>query len=305
VSPPLRIATRSSPLALYQAESVARRLRPAGREVRLLPVETAGDRRSGVPIREIGGQGIFVKEVSAAVLSGRAEIAVHSAKDLEAGAYDPRLVLGAFPERADPRDALVGRGLVELAPGAVIATSSARRRAELAHLRPDLRFVEVRGNIATRLAQVPLGGALVVAYAALERLGRAREASEVLSTEVMVPQVGQGAIAVECRADDEETAALLQGIDDSGVRDAVEAERAFLAAIGGGCDLPVAGHALDSGGGELALTGLLASFDGTVCLREEVRGPAGSPLGQELARRLLEERGGAALLATAPRAAGR
>ena len=211
-------------------------------EVELIVVETTGDSRQDIPISDLGGQGMFVKEVQAAVLARRADIAVHSAKDLPS-VTAPGLTLGAVPIRADPRDALVGSTLAGLQPGALVATGSARRRAQLAWLRPDLTFAGLRGNMATRLDRVPGGGAIVVAVAALQRLGWSARADEVLDVSVMLPQVGQGAIGVECRSDDDQTIAVLAAIDDPEARLAVEAERAFLARLGGGCTLPVGAYA--------------------------------------------------------------
>src|SRR5437764_4266605 len=198
----LRAATRGSALARWQTDHVAALL---GEDVDVVVVETTGDRRTDVAIHQMGGQGVFVKEVQAAVLDGRADLAVHSAKDLPSAAT-PGLVIGAVPERDDPCDALVGSSFAALAPGARIATGSVRRRAQLASVRPDLTFVGLRGNIGTRLDRVGTGGidAVVVAYAALRRLGLAGRADDVLPIRVMLPQVAQGALAVECRADDEE-----------------------------------------------------------------------------------------------------
>lgn len=292
----LRIATRGSALARWQAEEVKRLISAAaGLDVELVVVETSGDRRRDVPVWEIGGQGLFVKEVQAAVLDGFADLAVHSAKDLPSETA-PGLVLAAVPERADPRDALVGSTLAALAPGALVATGSVRRRAQLAWVRPDLTFTGLRGNIATRLERVPPGGAVVVAAAALDRLGLGERAAEVLEPSVMVPQVGQGAIGVECRADDDRTRAILASIDDPSARTEVEAERAFLARLGGGCDLPVGAHARVGGDG-LDIEGLLATPDGRVVLRASRQGRRqdAPELGAELAGALLAA-GGADLM---------
>lgn len=298
----LRIATRASALARWQAEEVARRLREtSGRlDVELVPLEVTADRRLDVPIWEMGGQGVFVKEVQAALLEGRADLAVHSAKDLPS-TEAPGLVLAAFPLRGDPRDALVGRTLGEMRPGATIATGSVRRRAQLAAARPDLAFVGLRGNIATRLGKVPADGAVVVALAALERLGLARQAAEVLDPGLLLPQVAQGTLAVECRADDEQARLAAAAIDHPAVRLVTETERAFLARLGGGCDLPVAAYArLEPGpeGGTLVLDGLVASLDGRQLLRDRVSAPAGDgpAVGEALAAALLAA-GGDALLA--------
>jgi hydroxymethylbilane synthase len=235
----------------------------------------------------MGGQGVFVKEVQAAVLDGRADLAVHSAKDLPS-LTAPGLVLAAFPVREDPRDALVGATLDGLGPGALVATGSVRRRAQLAWVRPDLRFTGLRGNVPTRLTKVPPDGAVVVAVAALSRLGLRDRVSEVLDPSVMLPQVGQGAIAVECRAGDSPALSLVATIDDRSVRTAVESERSFLARLGGGCDLPVGAYARVASG-QISVSGLLASPDGRVLLRETVSGPVGSgaELGAALADTLM------------------
>jgi hydroxymethylbilane synthase len=298
----VRLATRGSPLARWQADHVASLLLAAqpGLEVELVVVTTTGDRRADVPVVEMGGQGVFVREVQAAVAAGRADAAVHSAKDLQP-VPTPGLRLAAVPPREDARDALVGRHLADLAPGSVVATGSQRRRAQLAWLRPDLAFEDLRGNIATRLAKVPPGGAVVVAVAALVRLGLLDDvASEVLTTDVMLPQVAQGALAVECRDDDGACAELLAQVEDPVSRRLVDAERAFLAAIGGSCDLPVAAHAtvLETSS-ELRLEGLLASPDGKVLVRRSATGPlpGPGPLGKEVAELVLEA-GGQALLSS-------
>ncbi len=284
----VRIATRGSALARWQSVAVAGRLGSldAALDCELLVVETTGDRRTDLPITEIGGQGVFVKEVQAAVLDGRAELAVHSAKDLPS-LPTPGLVVAAYPERADPRDALVGTDLRGLGTGATVATGSVRRRAQLAAARPDLRLVELRGNIATRLQRVPPGGAIVVAVAGVARLGLADRVSEILDPGVMLPQVGQGALAVECRSDDRGTAELLAAIDDQVVRAEVDAERAFLACLGGGCDLP-AGALARATAADLEIEALVA-FPGAAPRRAKRRGPVadGEALGRALAAELL------------------
>jgi hydroxymethylbilane synthase len=269
-----------------------------GLQVELLPVATAGDRAVEVPVWEMGGRGVFVGEVQAAVLAGRAEAAVHSAKDLQP-IEAPGLCLAATPERGDPRDALVGCCLSELRPGSVVATGSQRRRAQLAALQPGLVFESLRGNIATRLERVPAGGAAVVAAAALGRLGLSPQPMEVLGIDVMLPQVAQGAIAVECRADDDGTRALVLRLDDAATRAAVDAERAFLAFVGGGCDLPVAAHATLLAGGRLRLEALLAAPDGSAVVRRSAEAPAGDRLvlGREVGEAVLAG-GGDKLLAS-------
>jgi hydroxymethylbilane synthase len=261
-------------------------------------VDTAGDRRTDVPIWELGGQGVFVKEVQAAVLDGRADIAVHSAKDLPSLAAEG-LVIAAVPTRGDPRDALVGGTLAALPSGARIGTGSVRRRAQLAWLRPDLTFAGLRGNMETRLAKASGFDAIVVAAAALQRLGRSAEISEVLDPALVVPQVGQGALAIECRADDDATRALLAAIDHRPSRLAVEAERAFLREVGGSCDLPVGAYATVTGDGEslsIRLEGLIATGDGRIVLRQQDESDDPDALGRRVARHLLDEAGGANLL---------
>jgi len=268
-----------------------RRARP-DLEVAIEIVSTRGDRLAQVPLAQIGGQGVFVKEVQAAVLDGRADLAVHSAKDLPP-VTAPGLVLAAVPERQDPRDALVGRRLDQLGPGAVVATGSARRRAQLANLRPDLTFVELRGNMATRLDRATDGtvAAVVVALAALARLDWTARVAEVLSTVAMLPQVGQGALAVECRADDDELRHVLAVVDDPPAHRAVSAERALLGALGGSCSVPVAGLAVPTGSG-LRLAGMVATGDGRSVVRAALTGDRPEELGRRLAAHLLDDCGG-------------
>jgi hydroxymethylbilane synthase len=299
--PPLRLATRGSPLALWQARRVAHLLAASGTPSTLVIVETTGDRQLDVPLDQLGGQGVFVKEVQAAVVRGDADAAVHSAKDLPASAElsVPDLVLAAFPERADPRDALVGGNVDSLPTGSLVATGSARRRAQLANLRSDLHFTGLRGNLASRLARVGVDGvgAVVVAQAALDRLSWSPPdglAVAVLDPDVMIPQVGQGALAVECRVDDGPTRESLAAIHDARVGPPVGAERAFLAELGGGCTLPVGAHARWVGDGSdgLRLTGMMASADGVVVVRHAEDGTEPGALGAAVARYLLDEAGG-------------
>jgi hydroxymethylbilane synthase len=292
----LRIATRGSDLARWQAQHVSDllRTRQPDLSVELEVVRTEGDERRDVPIWELGGKGVFVKEVQAAVLDGRADLAVHSAKDLPAHTPDG-LVIGAVPPRGDARDALIGSTLDGLDTGAVVATGSARRRAQLAWLRPDLLFEGLRGNIPTRVARATEVGAVVVAAAALERLGLQGRADEVVEPSVLVPQVGQGALAVECRADADTTRQVLAAIEDPASRRCVDAERAFLAELGGDCDLPAGAYAT-ADGGDLRLDAFLASLDGQVMLRDQAAGSDVDGLGQGLARRLLDDCGGRSLV---------
>jgi hydroxymethylbilane synthase len=247
----VRIATRASLQARTQAEAVGRELERTAPGVRaeLVFVETTGDQRQDVPLHSIGGQGVFVKEVQRAVLDGRADLAVHSAKDLpaSAGLAAEGLVIGAFCARRSPADALVGARLADLAAGATVATGSVRRRAQLAEVRPDLQMVELRGNIQTRLAKIPPDGAIVMAVAALEILGLTEHIAEELDPTRFVPAIGQGCVAVEARAADVVAAELLAAIDHAPTRNAVTVERAFLAALGSGCSLPVGAWATPSG----------------------------------------------------------
>ncbi len=293
----LRLATRGSPLALWQAGLLA----GVGVATSLVVVETDGDRRTDIPLDQLGGQGIFVKEVQAAVVAGDADAAVHSAKDLPAdpALAVPGLTLAAIPERADSRDLLVGSRLDDLPPGATVATGSARRRVQLANLRPDLTFCGLRGNLATRLAVAGTAGvaAVVVAKAATDRLGWTPGDgldTEVLAPRLMLPQVGQGALAVECRADDPRTLAALSAIDDPRAGPLVAAERAFLAELGGGCTLPVGANACwdEAAAGRLVLAAMLARGDGAVVLRYQGHGGDPTVLGATAARTLLDDAGG-------------
>jgi hydroxymethylbilane synthase len=281
--PTLRLATRGSAQATAQSTAVAEALQRAhpGLDVQLVFVETLGDQRTDVPLHTIGGQGVFVKEVQRAVLEGQADIAVHSAKDLPSVVADG-LQLAAFCARRDPRDALVGATLASLPHGATVATGSVRRRALLHAIRPDLQFVELRGNIHTRLGKVPEGGALVMAVAALEILGLTERIAEPLAVDPFVPAPGQGCVAIECRAGDAGTAALVSAVDHLPSRVAVEAERAFLAELGTGCSLPVAAHATGA-----VLLGFLAD----PATGRHVRGEAPLADAAALARRLQADLG--------------
>lgn len=296
----LRIATRASALARWQAEHVAGLLQALDPdlEVDYVIAETHADRRLDLSIAQLGGKGAFVKEIQAALLDGRADIAVHSAKDLPTTAV-PDLVLAAVPERGDARDALVGSTLAELGPGAHIGTGSARRRVQLIEQRPDLEFSGLRGNMARRLEQLVDFDAIVVAAVALERLGFADRLTEVLETSTMTPQVAQGALAVECRRDDPDLFARLAAIEHAPSRRRIDAERAFLRELGGDCTLPAGAHATIGPDGTMTVTGLIASGDGSVVLRHRVTaGPGARDVaiaGADLARYLLDH-GGEALL---------
>jgi hydroxymethylbilane synthase len=293
------VATRGSALARWQADHVASLVRAVDRslDVELVIVDTAGDRRQDVEIWQMGGKGVFVKEVQAAVLAGRADIAVHSAKDLPSRPVDG-LVLAAVPARGEVRDALVGSTLAAIPVGGRVATGSTRRRAQLADRRPDLTFAGLRGNIPTRLERASEHDAVVVAAVALERLGRSDAVTELLPTDVMLPQVGQGALAVECREEDDELNDLFAGIEHGPSRRSVDAERAFLDELGGDCDLPAGALAHVDGNepAHLEIEGLLASLDGRIVLRHRERGTDPVAAGRAVATHLLERAGGREVL---------
>jgi hydroxymethylbilane synthase len=289
----LRVATRGSRLARWQAERVVDLL-GAGADVEYVIVDTVGDRSPEAELHRIGGQGVFVKEVQHALLEGRADIAVHSAKDLPASEADG-LILAAFPQRGDARDALVGRALNDIPTGGQVATGSVRRRAQLANARPDVVFAPLRGNIETRLRKGSDFDAIVMAAAALERLGLADRIAEVLEPSVMLPQVAQGALAVECRTNDRDVRDRLAAIDDPKTRAEVTCERAFLAALGGGCDLPV-GALAQADGATIAIDALLASLDGRIVLRAHGAGTDAEATGRAIASALLDQHGGRGVL---------
>jgi hydroxymethylbilane synthase len=290
----LRLGTRGSPLALWQANHVAELLRPlAGpRAVELVEIQTAGDQVRDAPLAEIGGEGLFTKEIQRDVLAGTVDVAVHSLKDLPTIAA-PGLVLAAVPPRGPVGDVLVARRVSrfdELAQGAVVATSSLRRRAQALHRRPDLRLVEIRGNVETRLrklAEQNLDG-LILARAGLERLGLAERITEVLDAAWMLPAVGQGALGLECRASDQATRTLLAGIDHEASRQAVLAERSLLRALGGGCQVPI-GALATIHDGQLQLRAAVLSPDGRQRIEEQTAGRASAAeaLGEQLAKALL------------------
>lgn len=281
----VRAATRGSALARWQTSHVGSLLEPHGVTVEPVIVSTGGDRDKTTPLSQIGGKGVFVKEVQAAVLDGRADIAVHSAKDLPA-ITPPGLLLAAIPERADARDALIGASLETLKPGARVGTGSARRRVQLLVARPDITCVELRGNIDTRLAKVGELDAIVMAAAALDRLGLAPEPIELLDAGLMVPQVGQGALAIECRSGDPEVQGALSSIEDSMTRRLVDAERAFLNELGGDCDLPAGAFATLDDEGQVTLRAILASADERTVERVILHGQDGRTLGYDAAVKL-------------------
>jgi hydroxymethylbilane synthase len=304
----VRIATRRSALAMWQAHHVSGLLtaREPGLEVQLLELMTRGDRILDVPLAEVGGKGLFVKEIEDALLRGDAQVAVHSMKDLPA-AEPPGLVIAAVPLREDPRDALVSHGkkLAELPRGARVGTASLRRSAQLQAIRPDLRIETIRGNVATRLRKIDEGfDAVVLAYAGLRRLGLTDKVAQVFSTEEMLPAVAQGALAIEARQDDAETLRRLAPLEDRLTRIQVEAERGFLRKLQGGCQVPIAGHA-EVRGDAVRLRGLVANLDGTVIIRGERTGAAAEAarVGEALAEELLA-RGAGEILSTIEKGPG-
>ena len=274
---------------MAQASLVAAMLqdRHEGVTFEIVVVETEGDRDLKTPLSVLGGRGVFAKQIQLAVLEGRADVAVHSAKDLPSITPEG-LVLAAIPERRDAADVLVGSTLAGLGPGATVATGSPRRRALLLEMRPDLNVVELRGNMAARLAKVGSNGidAIVAAAAALERLEIVPEVWERLEPEIFTPQVGQGAIALETR--EGVSAELVAGIGDSSVEQCVLAERAFQETLGSGCTIPAGAWATHSAG-MITLRGVLAHLDGHVVARDERQGQDPRLLGQLVANTVLEE----------------
>jgi hydroxymethylbilane synthase len=288
----LRVATRRSPLALVQAQLVQRRLLDHGMESDLVLVDTRGDKDALTDLSVLGGQGVFAVEIQRAVLAGDADVAVHSAKDLPSITPDG-LTLASVPERLDASDVLVGRSLAGLGPGATVATGSPRRRALLLERRPDLQVVPLRGNMATRLAKAGQDGvdAVVAARAALERLEQLDVVSECLDPTWFIPQVGQGALALEARSDDPTTRATLALINDAVALLCVTAERAFLEELGAGCSIPAGAFATVKGEA-LTLRGVMLEPDGTQSVRAELQGGDPHEIGSRLARHLRDDLGG-------------
>lgn len=275
----LRIGSRSSPLALIQANAVRDRLIATHRldpaSVEIVPIRTSGDRIVDRPLAEAGGKGLFTKEIEDALLAGTIDLAVHSAKDMPTILPDG-LVLAAFPPREDPRDAFVSDRATEigaLPDGAVLGTASVRRRAMALHHRPDLKIVDMRGNVETRLAKLAdgLADATILALAGLKRLGLADRAASIIDTSVMLPAVGQGAVTVEIRTGDTRIGDLVAAIDDPVTHRQLTAERAFLAVLDGSCRTPIGGHATVNGEA-LDFVGMIVAVDGSKAKRVERRG---------------------------------
>lgn len=298
----LRIATRQSPLALWQAEHVAALLKSAhpGLEVELVKMLTRGDKLLDAPLAKVGGKGLFVKELEQGIFEGNADLAVHSMKDVPAELPEG-LHLAAILTREDPRDAFVSlryRQFGELPPEARIGTSSLRRQSQIKLRLPACTTVNLRGNVETRLAKLESEGldAIILAAAGLKRLGLAHRITAYLPTETSLPAVGQGAIGIECRRDDAEINRLLQALHDPETAVRVTAERAFNHRLNGGCQVPIAGYA-ELQGDRLWLRGLVAMPDGSQVVRGEIEGPGrdGAALGIALADDLLA-RGAASIL---------
>lgn len=300
----IRLGTRASALALAQATTVADALRARGAEVEIVSMRTEGDRLLGARLADVGGKGLFVREIEEALLAGRVDVAVHSLKDLPAET-PPGLTLAAYPPREDPRDVLVtraGGGLDDLPPGATVGTSSLRRQALVLARRPDVIVEAIRGNVDTRLRKLETQGlhAVILAAAGLRRLGLTPRHAEPLAAGVIVPAVGQGILAIEAREDDAETRRLVAALDDAETRACALAERAFLARLGASCNTPMAGHATATGT-RLDMIAVVASEDGRRVLRAEAAGTArdAEALGRSLADSLLD-RGAAAVTALNP-----
>ena len=288
----LRIGSRGSALALWQAEHVKARLVERGHEVEIVVITTTGDRILDRRLESVGGKGAFLKEIEEALLAGEVNLAVHSLKDVPT-TLPPGLGLCAFLERADPRDALLsssGLGLAELPAASRIGTTSLRRRAQLRILRPDLVLEDLRGNVDTRIRRMREGrvDAIVLAMAGLLRLGRDAEVTEPLDPASMVPAPGQGAIALECRAADADVALAVASLHHSPTARAVSAERAFLAALGGGCNVPLGAHATPASDG-LHLRAFVARADGSRIVRSEARGRDPEAVGRSAADSALSQ----------------
>jgi hydroxymethylbilane synthase len=287
----LRIGTRGSLLAKWQAEFIRKHLFAAtGVEAETIIIKTSGDKMQQAAMTQIGGKGIFIKELEEALMEETIDLAVHSVKDIPTD-IPSRLMFPAVCRRDDVRDCLVGSTLANLRHGARVGTSSLRRQAQLRHIRPDLDCRDLRGNVDTRLRKVESGEyeAVMVSKAGLDRLGLGQRISEILSPEVSMPAVGQGAIAVECRLKDTEVGDLLAPLDDAETRTAIIAERALLGALHGGCQVPLGAWGRIERG-ELVLEACVCSVDGVQYVKQRATGPPdqAAQLGEQLARLLIE-----------------
>ena len=290
----LKIGTRGSKLALAQSEWVKKRIegRHPHAQVQLVRIKTTGDKILDSPLAKIGGKGLFVKEIEDALLNGRVDLAVHSMKDVPA-ALPEGLILAAFPEREDPHDAFVSKdcpNLDQLPQGARVGTGSLRRAAQLLHIRPDLEVLPLRGNVDTRLRKLEAGEfrAIILAAAGMRRLGFEDRISQVLSSEQILPAIGQGALGLEVRRDDGKTLGLIHFLNHEETQVTVEAERAFLRELEGGCQVPIAAFSRLEGG-RLDLEGMVAELDGSKIIRDRITGSRNEAeeMGIRLARRLL------------------
>jgi hydroxymethylbilane synthase len=289
---PLRIGTRGSPLALWQAHHVTELLRAAApdRPVELVEIETIGDQVRDVPLTQLGGDGAFTKAIQQALLAGQVDVAVHSLKDLPTFTVEG-LMLAAVPQRGPTGDALVSKKharFAELPAGAVVATSSLRRKAQLLHRRPDLKLIDIRGNVETRLRKLVEQNldATILAEAGLVRLGLAEQITEILDAAWMYPAVGQGALGLECRTTDADTIAILDRLNDAPTRWAVLAERAMLRGLGGGCQVPI-GAVTRIADGTLTLRGVVLPPDGSQRVEAEITGPMDQA--ESLGRRVADQ----------------
>jgi hydroxymethylbilane synthase len=294
----LKIGTRASPLALWQAEWVKSELekRHPGLEVSLVKIKTTGDKILDVPLARVGGKGLFVKEIEEAMLCGAIDIAVHSMKDVPTE-FPDGLGIHCVTEREDPRDALISRGVAfaSLPEGAKIGTSALRRQAQLLKARPDLQMVIIRGNVETRINKLETEGldAVILAAAGLKRLGFTGRVTEYLPVDLSLPAIGQGALGIECRLDDDAVMEAIGFLNHTETSQAVHAERALLWRCEGGCQVPIAAHG-EVRNGELKLAGFIASVDGRKSVHGSISGPASrcEKLGIALAEKLLDNGAG-------------
>jgi hydroxymethylbilane synthase len=291
----LVIASRGSPLALWQARWVQEQLAALGEDSRIEIIKTTGDKITSVPLNLVGAKGLFTKEIEDALLEGRADLAVHSLKDLPTE-LPVGLMLAAIPAREDPRDAIVGIPIANLPKNAKVGTSSLRRAAQLRRLRPDLRIEPLRGNLDTRLRKLDQGhhyDAIMLAVAGLNRLGLQDRIAEIVSPDIVCPAVGQGALAIEAAIGAGPLSALWEKLDDRLTRAAITAERALLAALGGGCQVPI-GALGTVAGGTLHLRGIVVSPDGLRSVRDSLEGPLAeaAEIGRRLGEALLAAGGG-------------
>ncbi|MFQ5674168.1 MAG: hydroxymethylbilane synthase [Nitrospinales bacterium] len=292
----IRIGTRGSALALWQAEWIKSQLQAlyGGLQVELVRIKTTGDKIQDVPLARIGGKGLFIKEIEEALIREDIDIAVHSMKDMPVK-LPTGLCIAAITEREDPRDALISRNGVKLADlpdGAKIGTGSLRRHTQLMNYRPDLKIISLRGNIDTRIKKLESEGldAIVLAAAGLRRMGWREKISETVDPDILLPAIGQGAVGIEARRYDTDVMQFIVDLDHDATHTAVDAERAFLEVLEGGCQVPIGAYATIDGKGELTLRGLVGNLDGTVVHKSEIKGAArrADALGRNLAEELLQ-----------------